>query len=451
MKSTTTNRAGFTLVEMLVSVALVLMMMSLFAAIFQMAGASVSTQRGIAENDQRTRSIQTIIKADLDKRSFRNVVPFFAGEPDESPIRPENRSGYFYLSMNNLDDGTDDVLQFTIQTGVTIKNKDLTAIYGRAKQLLPTTFSIPPDSDTSTAINEDLVNALAADLANHPNQPEADDGEVFSNSTARSSGAEVCYFLRGGNLYRRVVLIRDPLPLAGEELEPQPIRLSGPSNPFDLDSDLSTDGYIVEENELLFVTNDFWRDFDFSAYNIGAGVVFHSNATTNDKKSSLVNATSDTPVDALGKPHFRFGFDPFSGQSREHASLTSGAAGAFMGRWLHEETSHPDFNYPAAQFSSDDPSAASTNLPASQPIIMVAGLWPNDPVTTTLVTELKFVRCHCRRFHHDLHQGQRLFFFQMDSNGGPRRSEDLLLTNVHEFRVELYDDRLQSFVHQSGH
>jgi len=40
--------AGFTLVEMLVAVALVLLMMSIFAQIFQMATGSLSQQRGIA-------------------------------------------------------------------------------------------------------------------------------------------------------------------------------------------------------------------------------------------------------------------------------------------------------------------------------------------------------------------------------------------------------------------
>ena len=57
------GRSGFTLVEMLVSVALVLLMMSLFASIFSMASGSVSTQRGISNHDQKARA--------LDRKSTR--------------------------------------------------------------------------------------------------------------------------------------------------------------------------------------------------------------------------------------------------------------------------------------------------------------------------------------------------------------------------------------------
>ena len=55
--------AGFTLVEMLVSVACVLLMMSMFAQIFQMATGSLSQQRGLAENDQKARMITPLCAA----------------------------------------------------------------------------------------------------------------------------------------------------------------------------------------------------------------------------------------------------------------------------------------------------------------------------------------------------------------------------------------------------
>ena len=70
------RRPAFTLVEMLVSVAIVLLMMLLFAEIFRLATSSMTTQRGIAENDQRARSAQTVIKADIDSRTFKRLVPF---------------------------------------------------------------------------------------------------------------------------------------------------------------------------------------------------------------------------------------------------------------------------------------------------------------------------------------------------------------------------------------
>ena len=144
-------RGGFTLVEMLVSVAIMLLMMSMFAQVFQLAGSTITSQRGVAENDQRSRSIQTVITADLDKRSFRLVVPWSVGDdpglPETSPVL---RKGYFYISENDTTSDVDDFIQFTVDVNDIRQNTDVSSIYGRATQL--------------------------ASLTQHPNQPEADDG-----------------------------------------------------------------------------------------------------------------------------------------------------------------------------------------------------------------------------------------------------------------------------------
>ena len=55
-------RQAFTLVEMMIAVALVLLMMSLFAEIFSVAIGSMSRSKGVAENDQRARMVLTILK-----------------------------------------------------------------------------------------------------------------------------------------------------------------------------------------------------------------------------------------------------------------------------------------------------------------------------------------------------------------------------------------------------
>src|SRR5436305_3616112 len=109
------RRRGFTLVEMLISVALVMLMMVMFAQIFQFASSSVGKMRGIAENDQRSRTLQTVIKADLDKRTYRWVYPFAANEnPGAATSNIANRQGYLYISENNPFNPLDDVLQFTV-------------------------------------------------------------------------------------------------------------------------------------------------------------------------------------------------------------------------------------------------------------------------------------------------------------------------------------------------
>src|SRR5690349_21540281 len=74
-------RRGFTLVEMLVSVTLVLLMMLMFAEIYGLAQDSISKQKGIAENDQKARILTQVIRRDLDTRTFRSVYPFKLEDP----------------------------------------------------------------------------------------------------------------------------------------------------------------------------------------------------------------------------------------------------------------------------------------------------------------------------------------------------------------------------------
>ncbi|MFN5075701.1 MAG: type II secretion system protein J, partial [Planctomyces sp.] len=82
------SRTGFTLVEMLVSVALVLLMMSLFASIFSMASGSVSTQRGISNHDQKARALTTLIKGDFSHRTQRYPLPFYPTESTATSPTP---------------------------------------------------------------------------------------------------------------------------------------------------------------------------------------------------------------------------------------------------------------------------------------------------------------------------------------------------------------------------
>ena len=100
---------------MMVAVALVMLLMMLFAQVFQMAGGSVSTQRGLMENDQRARSVQTLIQGDLTKRTFQKVIPFAFNEDLTAPeAELSYRRGYFYISENDPATDSDDVLAFTV-------------------------------------------------------------------------------------------------------------------------------------------------------------------------------------------------------------------------------------------------------------------------------------------------------------------------------------------------
>lgn len=353
------RRRAFTLVEMMISIGLVVLMMSLFASIFQMASGTVQVQRGIAENDQRARAIEMLMRADLHKRTFRNMIPFVRNETsDESITRFSNREGYFYISEGHPDIDTDDMFQFTVRSTISRGNTDESVYYGRATQ-------------------------LGGNFLQNPNQPEADDGYIQPNATASSTAAEISWFLRGGNLYRRVMLIREPLEVSGAD--PQPTNANG-------------EDYF---NPPSRYTGNFWNDFDFSAYYSTTGARFHGLEALDNTATVL----------RLGMPQFRFGHSSSTAQPKEYA--TRSGKRVFMGRFTHQETSAPDIvdamgNVTRAGFRYPHWLGASPMEPGS------AITLDDDYVATA--------------YSH-----------------GQRRSEDLVLSNVQSMDVEVWDDRLKDF------
>ncbi|MFN4920931.1 MAG: type II secretion system protein J, partial [Planctomyces sp.] len=308
------SRTGFTLVEMLVSVALVLLMMSLFASIFSMASGSVSTQRGISNHDQKARALTTLIKGDFSHRTQRYPLPFYPTESTAtSPTPFGNRAGYLYISTNDPYSGQDDLVQFTVSADMLQEDTDSSPYYGRAVLLND------PSGNTSTS------------LSVNPNQPEADDSSLTVNNTGSSTAAEVCYFVRNGNLYRRVMLLRQPLPVAGRELDEQPTTSRG--------QDYFTSGsgnFSVQTSSGAVATDDFWTYFDYSATAAAA------TGKAQFVGLSALNNEQARTVPAVANPAYRFGFNQFTGISREHAVLN----GAFIGRFLQAETSAVNFNWP---------------------------------------------------------------------------------------------------------
>ncbi|MGE3316428.1 MAG: PilW family protein, partial [Planctomycetaceae bacterium] len=343
------RRAGFTLIEMLVSAALTIIIMLMFAQVYQVAGESVAKQKGIAENDQRSRMLTTIIQNDLRSRSFKVITPFLPGETN---VINRRGRGYFYYSENDPINDADDILQFTVEL-----SGDSEPLTGRATRIGATT---------------------------DVHQPEADDGrivfpagvpELEENRTGASLAAEVSYFLRRGNLYRRVLLLRQPLELS-TNAGPDGARVQPEDSTLPIPNPLITGPY----------ADSFWELFDYSAhhYAIDNHPLFHG-------VTSLTNDGSVTFP--LAFPYYRFGHDHLSGNPREF--VTAGGAD-FIGRFTHEETSHAAFDYPGSGASS--PMAAGTPLTYDSSLGVVA----------------EFVN-------------------------GSRRGDDILMSNVHSFDVKLWD------------
>ncbi|MCY2962377.1 MAG: prepilin-type N-terminal cleavage/methylation domain-containing protein [Planctomycetota bacterium] len=329
-------RAGFTLVEMLVAVALVILMMTLFASIFQLATGAMSTQRGLAENDQRSRLVLNSLRYDLSHRTMQYVLPFAANEDVSQPeARLALRRGYLYIREGDPDDTADDLLQFTID----VKSDD--RIYGVWGKPL----------SASGQLGDLLMvdaNGKFGDTTNNPywlNQPEFDDGTNDIDHATSSTLAEVSYFLRNGGLYRRVLLIR----------QPSTSTATGSGQPMGTQGPLKTE--LFENNGYNGAFENFWSCSDFSAFFdlTNQSLKFHGAA-------SLDNGVGGSQS-VLANPKFRFGHRVLDGAPREVSSN-----GYYIGRFTHQETSSFDptdrskgFGYPGrSTVGSRDPFNPST-------------------------------------------------------------------------------------------
>ena len=156
------RRNGFTLVEVLVASALILMIMLILIQVFAAASGAASLSRNLRESDQRAATALSILRSDLEGVT---LVP-------NPPHDPEKEEGYFEIEENSLmdfelEDG-DDVLAFTTRRegGAMFQGR-----YGYA-------FGVNQNGD----------------LRGTP-------------KTTQSDTAEVIYFLRDQTLYRRQLLV----------------------------------------------------------------------------------------------------------------------------------------------------------------------------------------------------------------------------------------------------
>jgi len=417
------HRAAFTLIEMLVSVALVLLIMSIFAQIYQIAGGALIRQKGMAENDQRSRLLTTLIKGDLAQRTFRDLKPYTPGQDTTAPGSQgiAGRDGYFSISENVVGDPTDDVLQLTINTTPLDPNDpEPPPLFGAATLLVdpadpvwtaPVTMAGDLDGD-SDVDDDDYALYLLNNLVSpndRRNQAEMDDGAVAVsgttvtgalNSTGSARTAEVVFFLRNNNLIRRVLLIRDAY--AG----------SGNVPPFTAATDYlpTTDPVDPTTDIAQRGSGEFWRDFDYSAYYEPLGAAgllarFHDqNSLINDSTATGVATLQNLPV-SLGVPFLRFGNSVNSGpgaEPREYIDMD--ASVDFIGRYTMRETSHSIFGYPGRIDALGDPFDRTDTLPA----------------------ELTLTNGEVEEYADEPY----------------RVSEDVLMTDVHEFDIKVWDEAI---------
>ncbi|RLS57064.1 MAG: prepilin-type N-terminal cleavage/methylation domain-containing protein [Planctomycetota bacterium] len=376
----TASRAGFTLIEMLVATTLVVLMMLMFAQIYTAAIRSVSDQQAIARNDQRARAIDQVLRADLMRASFREIpgarglVPLVNG--DSVHYR---QKGYFYFSENDPLNPQDDVLQFTMFVAPDARSKDATPFYGRCIG----------------------GNELPNTLQNHP---DADDG-IEGNDIGFSRGAEVAYFTRGGNLYRRVLLLRDPT-LDTSQMGPQPMTAAGALFASPVVAQMST-------NPQIDIRGSFHQRFDYSAYwDTPSGSVRFLGMDSLDNYGDVAAAIS------LGRSQYRYGFR-YNGGTGVTGKPVEYATGQFFGRLTHAETNSRYNVWPGGLQYRD-----AGNAP-----VAVAAPNPIESNALTLDTA-----------SYQITAGPNMLF------NSTRANEDLMMNNVEGFDIEVWDPVLAQFV-----
>lgn len=404
------RRSGFTLVEMLVATALVVLMMLLFAQVFQIAANLIGNQKGMAELDQSVRSATILLRGDIDHRTFRVVVPF---EPTSDVVPDDSfKRGFFSISENDPNDGTDDVLHLTIQINEDGEGSPELPYSGKAALLRradPVNGIQSTPDDAAITAQADAETYLLANT----DQPEFDDGQLIVNGTGSSRYAEVAWFLRNGTLYRRQLLIREGYDRE-DTTDPQPVNAAGERFvPGDY-----TAANVPPAASWHNASGEFWRDFDYSAYHEPAidspgGLRFHSFESlinSNDVTQAINPNLLDLPA-SLGIPFLRFGSSTNRASIINNAiqiqgpreMLAVGDKSTWIGRFTHQETSHSDFDYPGNRNGGDPFNDAV-------PLAMANGL----------VSEFS-----AEKF---------------------RRGEDIMMTNVHSFDIQVWDDSLRRFV-----
>ena len=407
------------------------------------------------------------IRGDLDRRTFRDVVPFRANEDTRQLGHSlARRAGYFEIDEGSSSSGEDDVLQFTASVNISLHASNSAPFVGRCATLsgqtiqslssntitlsgdyssvistsnplwiagstssagysnngryFPTVVSVSnnvttitfPSNSFNTRAYDSSTGATAAwgVLCLSESDPDFDDG-VFGNGATISSTAEISYFLRNGNLYRRVLLIRD----TANGGDAQPTWSNGTPILWGA-ATASTENYGSVNNAS---SSTFWRDFDFSAFYFGGvntsnglimkGIRLHDTRDSMSNSSQpavmLVDETQ-SPVTlfpiSLGIPHLRFGHSTRTGFPQDMVNIPT--------RFVLQECSNSAFGYPGNIDGGNNP-FDTTNLTLNSSTAL------SDPGLVTSFSGQTF-----------------------------RRGEDILMTNVLTFDVKVLDPNSGSFV-----
>ncbi|MGE0607411.1 MAG: type II secretion system protein J [Pirellulales bacterium] len=293
---------GFTLVEILVSTAIVLLLMGVMVTIFASVGENIRNSRTALEKNDQLRSAVLRLRKDLEGVTC-SMTP---------PLRPEENQGYFEIVEGPIGPilSPAAISQYNPGNGIILDTSpidwdDLLMLTTRSKaepfsgrfsyKDFPNTSATPPETPDGTDANGDYK---------------------WRTTTMQSDTAEVCWFVRGTTLYRRVLLVR-------------PDRL--------MDTDIRPDSAGNYPLDPLPLTTGFYGAYDLSVRVAGGPYDRDPGLQTQLPNGQIVPNT----LGDLTKRENRFGHQPYV---YPHDSRSWGALGLPTLR----ECSDPTWPFPVA-------------------------------------------------------------------------------------------------------
>lgn len=411
----TASRGGFTLVEMLVATTLVVMMMLMFAQIYVAAIGSLGEQQAVSRNDAKARLADLLLRGDLRRGSYRSEKDSQSGI--FPMVRYETPSiyqrGYFYLSENDEFNPLDDVLQFTTFVSRYSRNRDPTVYYGRAETV--TVGGVP-------VLQYAQSPSIASPQVQFNNHPDIDDS--VPDGVGASRAAEVTYFVRNGKLYRRSLLVRD-LDQAGNVA----FHSAQPS--------LGTSGteYSGRISPLAYTDPNYYKSFDYAAY-LRASEADPTNASLDSVQfvglDSLEN--EDDSFESLGRSRLRFGYFHLA-NNQYYAHPSTPAVGSANYELYEAFNSVVNSRALPVEF---DKNGVFFGRPKHAETEFWKWGWPGNRVNPLGLGTLVY-DSQTDQLSADFGSGVEPIRNPPDPTIVSRESEDLLLTNVEAFDVEVWD------------
>ncbi len=183
------SSSGYTLVEVLIATTLALMLMAAVAQMFSQLGTSVNNSRATLETADRLRGAALRLQMDLDSLTVTTLPP----------RRVESEEGYVEIRKGGVHETNSSCPAPTPINRLTNNSSD-------------SSFTLTTSGNSQVAGTVGEVADILMFTTRNSNRPFSG---LYNNSTIQSETAEVAWFMRGHNLYRRVLLVAPGLSVSG--------------------------------------------------------------------------------------------------------------------------------------------------------------------------------------------------------------------------------------------